>query len=73
MGIQLVNDFEMPSRVRSHDESFGSDGSSLQKSQPAIRALYALASMPSHSCVANCTHDFSSRFLKNHLKNTHYV
>ena len=25
------------------------------------QGLFALASMPSHSCVANATHDFSSR------------
>ena len=26
-----------------------------------IQGLFALASMPSHSCVANATHDFSTR------------
>ena len=27
----------------------------------SIQGLFALASMPSHSCVANATHDFSTR------------
>lgn len=52
LGILLVNDFEISLRDRTKEES-GDVPSS-------IRGLFGLASMPSHSCVANCKHDFST-------------
>ena len=54
LGIQLVNDFEVGTEDRSMEEKGTSNSVS-------IRALFALASMPSHSCVANATHDFAPR------------
>ena len=54
LGIQLVNDFEVGTEDRSMEEKGTSNAVS-------IRALFALASMPSHSCVANATHDFAPR------------
>ncbi len=60
LGVLLVNDFEVSPRFDldpSDPPGANSDASDSQ----SIRALFALASMPSHSCVANATHDFSSR------------
>ncbi|XP_059083864.1 SET domain-containing protein SmydA-8-like [Tigriopus californicus] len=53
LGIFLVNTFEVSIEDRSVEVETAPEAS--------IQALFGLASMPSHSCVANCTHDFSSR------------
>jgi len=56
LGIHLVNDFEItpyqPNRELGYETTEGVQ---------SIGGLFALASMPSHSCVANATHDFSRR------------
>eukprot|EP00096_Caligus_rogercresseyi_P006994 TRINITY_DN2418_c0_g2_i1.p1 TRINITY_DN2418_c0_g2~~TRINITY_DN2418_c0_g2_i1.p1 ORF type:complete len:531 (+),score=146.39 TRINITY_DN2418_c0_g2_i1:103-1695(+) len=51
LGIFLVNDFEI--------EVSMDDGS--EERRTLIRGIFALASMPNHSCVANCSHSFSKR------------
>ena len=56
LGIQLVNDFEIDP-FQSYEQDYGYE----KKQGPSIRGLFALASMPSHNCVANSTHEFSSR------------
>ena len=58
LGIQLVNDFEI-NAFPSHGQDYGYE----KKQGPSIRGLFALASMPSHNCIANCTHEFSPRLL----------
>ena len=63
LGIQLVNDFEI-NPFQSNDQDYGYE----KKQGPSIRGLFALASMPSHNCVANSTHDFASRYLLSKLK-----
>jgi len=51
LGVLLVNDFEVSiSRTPAEEKDF-----------PSIRGLFALASMPSHSCVSNTRHDFAGR------------
>ena len=60
LGILLVNDFEIS---HTHNEDNMDNDDDSKESEGSLRALFALASMPSHSCVANCTHDFSSRYL----------
>ena len=59
LGIQLVNDFEI-NPFLSCDQDYGYE----KKQGPSIRGLFALASMPSHNCVANCSHEFSSRYVR---------
>ena len=56
LGIQLVNDFEI-NPFQSHEQDYGYE----KKQGPSIRGLFALASMPSHNCIANSTPEFSSR------------
>ena len=56
LGITLVNDFEI-NPFPSCDQDYGYE----KKQGPSIRGLFALASMPSHNCVANSSHEFSSR------------
>ena len=58
LGIQLVNDFEI-NPFQSCEQDYGYE----KKQGPSIRGLFALASMPSHNCIANSTHEFSSRYL----------
>ena len=53
LGILLVNSFEISIYDREQEIRSSTDSS--------IQGLFALASMPSHSCVANATHDFSTR------------
>jgi hypothetical protein len=55
LGILLVNSFEISIYDRALEFKFKS------WTDNSISGLFALASMPSHSCVANSTHDFSSR------------
>ncbi|XP_040573772.1 SET domain-containing protein SmydA-8 isoform X1 [Lepeophtheirus salmonis] len=50
LGIFLVNDFEICIPLEGSEEK-----SSL------IRGIFALASMPNHSCVSNCYHNFTCR------------
>ncbi len=57
LGILLVNDFEMSVRRRVKSD----DANVHEEEEVSIRALFGLASMPNHSCVANATHDFSDR------------
>eukprot|EP00095_Tigriopus_kingsejongensis_P011043 maker-scaffold109_size355148-snap-gene-2.27 protein:Tk11043 transcript:maker-scaffold109_size355148-snap-gene-2.27-mRNA-1 annotation:"AGAP011530-PA" len=57
LGIFLVNTFEISILDRTKETQTSPES--------AIQALFALASMPSHSCVANCTHDFSNRQVLN--------
>ncbi len=59
LGILLVNDFE----ISPHLEYTGKqeDDGGVTRSV-SIRALFALASMPSHSCLANATHEFTDRY-----------
>lgn len=52
LGILLVNSFEISIYDREQEIRSSTDSS--------IQGLFALASMPSHSCVANATHDFST-------------
>ena len=59
LGIQLVNDFEINPFPQGLEHDYGYE----KKHGPSIRGLFALASMPSHNCVANSTHEFSSRLL----------
>jgi hypothetical protein len=49
LGILLVNDFEI-----------GVDGKD-EGDAASIRGLFALASVPSHSCVANTKHTFANK------------
>lgn len=58
LGILLVNDFEVsPGGDKADDE---------KEEDVSIRALFGLASMPNHSCVANATHDFA-RYMSKYL------
>jgi len=57
LGIHLVNDFEITPYRQSNCEL----GYETTEGVQSIGALFALASMPSHSCVANATHDFTKR------------
>ena len=54
LGIFMVNDFEI--------SIYGNSNGIRVATDVSIRGLFALASMPSHDCIANCTHEFSSRF-----------
>ena len=56
LGVLLVNDFE----VGLYDDGDAISGL-VSSSETSIRGLFALASIPSHNCVANATHDFSDR------------
>ncbi len=72
LGILLVNDFEISMRNTTGSEEEEDDSQvgkhfscKIKKCKnvfyQSIRGLFALASMPSHSCVANATHDFADR------------
>ena len=56
LGIQLVNDFEI-NPFQGLEQDYGYE----KKQGPSIRGLFALASMPSHNCIPNSTHEFSTR------------
>jgi len=56
LGIHLVNDFEITPYFRNFELGY-----ETTEGAQSIRGLFALASMPSHNCVANATHDFSNR------------
>ena len=56
LGIHLVNDFEITPYFPNRDLGY-----ETTEGVQSIAGLFALASMPSHSCVANATHDFTKR------------
>ena len=56
LGIHLVNDFEITPYFPNCDLGY-----ETTEGVQSIGGLFALASMPSHSCVANATHDFTKR------------